>query len=130
GTLVGVETPGLAKNIELKPYGVTSITTDEAATRPFRNDPSGTGGLDLKYGITSSLTADLTVNTDFAQVEEDQQQVNLTRFNLQFPEKRDFFIEGQGIFDFGGRSSQGTSTDNVPVMFFSRRIGLSGNQAV
>ena len=56
----------------------------------------------MKYGLTRGLTADLTVNTDFAQVEEDQQQINLTRFNLFFPEKRDFFLEGQGIFDFGG----------------------------
>ena len=129
-TLVGLHAPNQGKKIEIKPYAVTSTTTDLTAATPFRNDIKPAVGLDVKYGITNSLTADLTVNTDFAQVEEDQQQVNLTRFNLQFPEKRDFFIEGQGIFDFGGRSSQGTSTDNVPVMFFSRRIGLSGNQAV
>ena len=60
----------------------------------------------MKYGLTRGLTADLTVNTDFAQVEEDQQQINLTRFSLFFPEKRDFFLEGQGIFDFGGQSGQ------------------------
>jgi hypothetical protein len=128
-TLVGLRTPSQAKNLEMKPYAVTSSTTDLGAATPFRNDVKPAVGLDAKYGITSSLTADVTVNTDFAQVEEDQQQVNLTRFNLQFPEKRDFFIEGQGIFDFGGRSSQGNA-DNVPVMFFSRRIGLSGTQSV
>ena len=54
----------------------------------------------MKYGITANLTADFTVNTDFAQVEIDEQQVNLTRFSLFFPEKRDFFLEGRGIFDF------------------------------
>jgi hypothetical protein len=129
-TLVGLQAPTQGKNLEIKPYAVTSTTTDLSAAVPFSNDVKPAVGLDAKYGITNSLTADLTVNTDFAQVEEDQQQVNLTRFNLQFPEKRDFFIEGQGIFDFGGRASQGSSNDNVPVMFFSRRIGLSGNQAV
>ena len=129
-TLVGLETPAQGRNLELKPYAVTSSTTDLTAANPFRNDVTPAAGLDAKYGITNGLTADVTVNTDFAQVEEDQQQVNLTRFNLLFPEKRDFFIEGQGIFDFGGRTSQGSSNDNVPVMFFSRRIGLSGSQAV
>ena len=58
-------------------------------------------GVDVKYGVTANLTADFTVNTDFAQVEVDEQQVNLTRFSLFFPEKRDFFLEGRGIFDFG-----------------------------
>ena len=55
----------------------------------------------MKYGVTSSLTWDFTVNTDFSQVEADEQQVNLTRFNLFFPEKRDFFLENSGIFQFG-----------------------------
>ena len=56
----------------------------------------------MKYGVTKSLTLDLTYNTDFAQVEDDEAQVNLTRFSLFFPEKREFFLEGQGIFAFGG----------------------------
>ncbi|MGC4084910.1 MAG: DUF5916 domain-containing protein [Vicinamibacterales bacterium] len=64
----------------------------------------------MKYGITSNLTADITVKTDFAQVEVDEQQLNLTRFSLQFPEKRDFFLEGRGIFDFGrGGGSNGAT---------------------
>ena len=58
-------------------------------------------GLDLKYGVTPNLTADLTFNTDFAQVEADQEQVNLTRFSLFFPEQRPFFLEGASIFDVG-----------------------------
>ena len=65
------------------------------------NDLSGDVGLDAKYGITQSLTANLTLNTDFAQVEADEQQVNLTRFSLFFPEKREFFLENQGLFGFG-----------------------------
>jgi len=129
GTLVGLETPGLAKNIEIKPYGLSSLTTNRLADQPFDNEGDAAFGVDVKYGITSSLTADLTVNTDFAQVEEDLQQVNLTRFSLQFPEKRDFFLEGQGIFAFGDRARVSAGSD-VPILFFSRRVGLSGGQSV
>lgn len=129
GTLVGVETPGLAKNLEIKPYALASLTTNRVGTDPFDNRGDAAFGGDAKYGITSSLTADLTVNTDFAQVEEDLQQVNLTRFSLQFPEKRDFFLEGQGIFAFGDRARV-TAGSDVPIVFFSRRIGLSAGQTV
>ncbi len=129
GTLVGVETPGLAKNLEIKPYALSSLTTNRVAASPFSNDADATAGVDLKYGLTSSLTADLTVNTDFAQVEEDLQQVNLTRFSLLFPEKRDFFLEGQGIFAFGDRARVSAGSD-VPIVFFSRRIGLERGQTV
>ena len=131
-TLVGMETPEASKNIEIKPYSVSTLATDHAATEPFSNDFSPSVGVDLKYGLTRSLTADFTVNTDFAQVEEDVQQVNLTRFNLRFPEKRDFFLEGQGIFAFGGVSvtGGGGGTADIPILFFSRRIGLSQGQAV
>ncbi|MBI2186868.1 MAG: carbohydrate binding family 9 domain-containing protein [Acidobacteria bacterium] len=128
-TLVGVEIPAQSMNLEFKPYAASSLTTDRTARVPFENDPHASAGLDVKYGLTRSLTADLTVNTDFAQVEEDQQQVNLTRFNLFFPEKRDFFLEGQGIFDFGGITGQRAQGVN-PIIFFSRRIGLNAGQAV
>jgi len=81
------------------------------------NKPAFEAGLDLKYGISKGLILDLTVNTDFAQVEADDQQINLTRFSLYFPEKRLFFLERASIFDFslGGNSN----------LFYSRRIGLS-----
>jgi hypothetical protein len=128
-TLVGLETPAQSMNLEFKPYASSSVTTDRTARVPVENDYQPNGGLDLKYGLTRGLTADLTFNTDFAQVEEDQQQVNLTRFSLFFPEKRDFFLEGQGIFDFGGQSSRSASGAN-PILFFSRRIGLSNGQSV
>jgi hypothetical protein len=127
-TLVGLETPAQSMNLEFKPYVASSLTTDRAARVPFSNDLARSAGIDMKYGLTRGLTADLTVNTDFAQVEEDQQQVNLTRFSLFFPEKRDFFLEGQGIFDFGGQ--RGSNQGSAPILFFSRRIGLSGAQAV
>ena len=130
GTLVGLETPAQALNLELKPYGVTSLTTDRAARVPFSNDGKANAGLDVKYGLTRGLTADLTVNTDFAQVEEDLQQVNLTRFDLFYPDKRDFFLEGQGIFDFGGQTGFNARGATVPIMFFSRRVGLSNGQSV
>ena len=87
--------------------------------------------MDVKYGLTRGLTADFTYRTDFAQVEDDDQQVNLTRFNLFVPEKREFFLEGQGIFAFGGvetapRVGTTFAPVNTPVLFFSRQIGLLG----
>jgi hypothetical protein len=127
-TLVGLEAPPAALNVELKPYVVSSLTTNQTAATPFSNVGDAAAGVDLKYGLTSSLTADVTVNTDFAQVEEDLQQVNLTRFSLFFPEKRDFFLEGQGTFNFGG--ANGRRSDDVPIVFFSRRIGLNEGQSV
>ena len=134
GTLVGVETPLQSLNLELKPYAVSSVNTDRAATVPYSNDLTSNAGLDFKYGLTRGLVLDATVNTDFAQVEEDAQQVNLTRFSLFFPEKRDFFLEGEGIFQFGGaaigeRGGSGTVPE-VPILFFSRQIGFSNGQSV
>ena len=128
-TLAGLETPPPAKNLEIKPYAIAGITTALAANPVIRNDGDGDAGLDVKYGVTRGLTADFTLNTDFAQVEEDEQQVNLTRFSLFFPEKREFFLEGQGIFNFGGRAATGAGND-TPILFFSRQIGLSSGREV
>ena len=80
----------------------------------------------MKWAVTPSLVLDATYRTDFAQVEADEQQINLTRFSLFFPEKREFFLENQGIFNFGGANTNGTS--DTPTFFYSRRIGL--NQAI
>ena len=127
-TLVGVETPSQSRNLEVKPYAIGSSTTNNAVTPRTVDDLSANAGGDVKYGLTRSLVADLTVRTDFAQVEEDQQQVNLTRFSLFFPEKREFFLEGQGLFNFGSgqRGGDGSSGPSLtPVVFYSRRIGLS-----
>ena len=128
-TVIGLETPTESKNLELKPYAVSSATTNRAAAAPFDNRLVANAGVDFKYGLTRSMILDATYRTDFAQVEEDLQQVNLTRFSVFFPEKRDFFIEGQGIFDFGGVQA-GNSPGDVPLLFFSRQIGLSAGQAV
>jgi hypothetical protein len=129
-TLVGMEVPPPSRNIELKPYGVSNLTTNRVASPPTSNKIDKDIGIDAKYGITSNMTLDLTVNTDFAQVEIDEQQVNLTRFSLFFPEKRDFFLEGQGIFDFANTGNNGFRQPDVPIMFFSRRIGLDAGQPV
>ena len=89
-------------------------------------------GFDAKYGLTQNLAADFTFHTDFAQVEADEQQVNLTRFSLSYPEKRDFFLEGRGIFDFarGSGFGGGGGAATVPTMFYSRRIGLNGSHVI
>ena len=101
-TLVGITAPPESRLFEVKPYGISSLKTDRAADVPFSNKATANLGFDTKFGVTQGLTADVTYNTDFAQVEDDEQQVNLTRFSLFFPEKREFFLEGQGIFAFGG----------------------------
>ena len=140
GTLVGLEAPASSRNLELKPYLASSITTDRTAAVPTSNEWAKNVGFDFKYGLTRGLIADATYNTDFAQIEEDLQQVNLTRFSLFFPEKRDFFLEGQGVYAFGGAQLvanpgalpaqlQDTAGD-VPIVFFSRQIGLLNGQAL
>ena len=138
-TLVGVEVPESGTRLEVKPYAISDVTTDLNATPRLSNQPGGDFGVDVKYGVTQALTADLTYNTDFAQVEVDEQQVNLTRFSLFFPEKREFFLEGQGIFDFGGGFRGGPTAyyfrgerfgGSAPVLFFSRRIGLNEGRTV
>ena len=129
--ITGIEAPPASRNIEIKPYVVGSTTTDRVARPARNNDGNGEVGLDFKYGVTNNLTADFTYNTDFAQVEIDNQQVNLTRFSLFFPEKREFFLEGQSIFDFGGASSGGANAGGVtPLLFFSRRIGLDAGRII
>jgi hypothetical protein len=132
-TLVGLEAPEASRNLEIKPYTISGVQTDRAVIPAMSNDGYVDAGLDVKYGVTENLTADFTVNTDFAQVEADEQQVNLTRFQLTFPEKREFFLEGRGIYEFGSSSlirGRGASSENIPTLFFSRRIGLEAGELV
>src|SRR5207247_1932583 len=124
-TLVGLDVPPGSKNLEIKPYGITSMTTDRRASPPLSKKGDANAGFDVKYGVTQNLTADFTYNTDFAQVEIDSQQVNLTRFSLFFPEKREFFLESAGAFQFGGDGSS-----NVPALFYSRQIGIYNGREV
>ena len=133
GTLVGLDLPPAGRNIELKPYAVSRVTTDRLRTPAINDEVGGDVGGDLKYQISPNLTFDATANTDFAQVEIDEQQVNLTRFSLFFPEKRDFFLEGRGVFDFArgglGVTSSGDVSD-TPYLFYSRRIGLNRGRLI
>jgi Domain of unknown function (DUF5916) len=123
-TLVGIEPPPVSRNIEIKPSLTSSLTTNRAASPPFSNRFGKSYAIDAKYGLTNSLILDVTGRTDFAQVEIDEQQVNLTRFSLFFPEKREFFLEGQNVFDFAGTGVVNARTD-IPILFFTRRIGLN-----
>ena len=132
-TLVGLEVPASGRPIEIKPYLIGDVSSNMHASPAVSNQFDGNVGLDLiKYGITENLTADLTVNTDFAQVEADEQQVNLTRFSLFFPEKREFFLENQGIFVFSraGRLGPGAASADTPILFHSRQIGLNDGAEV
>ena len=123
-TVVGLEAPPGSRSIEIKPYAIADLTSDATAATPVSNALGADAGIDVKYGITQNLTADVTVNTDFAQVEADEQQINLTRFSLFFPEKREFFLENQGLFTFGGAGAGPFGAGDTPVLFYSRRIGL------
>jgi len=117
-----LETPRASRSLEVKPFLTAALTTDRnARPSPISNDPTADVGLDVKYAVAQSLTADFTLNTDFAQVEADDFQINLTRFNLQFPEKREFFLENRQTFAFGGDGA------DTPVLFYSRRIGLQNS---
>ena len=125
GTLTGLSGISQRRSIEFLPYFLPGVA---------RTETEGTAGVfdfgaDMKVSVTSNLTADLTVNTDFAQVEADQEQANLTRFSLFFPEKRQFFLEGAGLFDFG---IPRTSFNAPPplLLFYSRRIGIEEGHAI
>jgi hypothetical protein len=128
GTLTGLPDLAQGRNIRVKPFVLGDTV------RPLGGDgfsASGSAGVDVKAGLTPSLTLDATVNPDFAQAEADEQQVNLTQFSLFFPEKREFFLENSGIFYFGDipRNQRQTSRFRPPeedlLLFFSRRIGLT-----
>src|SRR6266550_5760888 len=131
-TLVGLEAPSDSRTIELKPYAISDLTTNRITTPAVAHDLNANVGFDAKYGLTQNMAADFTYNTDFAQVEADEQQVNLTRFSLFFPEKREFFLENQGTFAFGGAAAGGFSAANsdVPILFYSRRIGLDDGRPI
>jgi hypothetical protein len=114
GTLIGLEGVVPGRNLEIKPYLLAGAQKSGSVAPTNRVQDVG---LDVKYSLTSSLTMDLTWNTDFAQVEADNVQVNLDRFSLFFPEKREFFRERSGLFEFGD--------SGATQLFFSRRIGLN-----
>ncbi len=118
GELTGLNAPA-PRDLKLIPYVSSSANRNFLSTSQSEYDSAGDWGADAKIGVTSSSTLDLTYNTDFAQVEVDEQQINLTRFNLLFPEKRPFFLENRGLFAVG--------RPGEIDLFFSRRIGISDN---
>ncbi|NND70884.1 MAG: carbohydrate binding family 9 domain-containing protein [Rhodothermales bacterium] len=118
-SLTGLSDIHRGRNIEIKPFVITGAQEIRVDPTTTTTDFTRDAGIDIKYGITSNLTLDVTVNTDFAQVESDVVQLDLTRFNLFFPEKREFFLERSGLFEFG--DSRTTET------FFSRRIGIEND---
>jgi hypothetical protein len=129
GTLDGLPDASQGRNLRIKPWVAANNTRATAGTA-FDHDFDA--GLDLKYGVTPSLTLDVTVQPDFAQAEADEQQVNLTQFSLFYPEKREFFLENSGMFYFGDiprESRVGSARFSPPeeeiLLFFSRRIGLT-----
>ncbi|MCP4201616.1 MAG: carbohydrate binding family 9 domain-containing protein [bacterium] len=130
GALTGIEgaRPGLSLNV--KPFAVAATishsppsggTSTTTAAPQAEDGDDFDAGLDVKWGVTRGLSLDLTLNTDFAETEVDDSQVNLTRFSLFFPEKREFFLENSGIFELG--SDPGSDSPLLKV-FFSRRIGI------
>ena len=120
GTLSGMSSLARGSDLRITPFitsGASRVTDTGVVDNSFQRDM----GIDVKYGLSASLNLDVTVNTDFAQAEVDDEQVNLTRFPLFFPEKRDFFLENSGQFKVG--STAGFS--RLAELFFTRRIGLS-----
>jgi uncharacterized protein DUF5916/cellulose/xylan binding protein with CBM9 domain len=129
GTLGGLPDASQGRNLRIKPW-VEANSTRATGGGAFDTGPHA--GVDLKYGVTPSLTLDVTVKPDFAQAEADEQQVNLTQFSLYYPEKREFFLENSGMFYFGDiprESRLGNNRFQPPeeemLLFFSRRIGLT-----
>ncbi len=120
GRITGISNITQGIGLDIVPYITGGFSKKQDAER----EPVLDGGGDIFYNITPALKAALTINTDFAQTEVDERQINLTRFNLFFPEKRDFFLDGSNYFTFGinGESENPQNTANIP--FFSRRIGL------
>jgi hypothetical protein len=113
--LTGLRNLQKGRHTEVKPYAIAG-----AVSRPgVDTDTDVDAGLDVKASITSNVTVDLTYNTDFAQVEADNVQINLTRFSLFFPEKREFFLERAALFQFGA--------PRETEVFFSRRVGLDAD---
>src|SRR5882762_8791599 len=125
--LEGIRHVGSPKRLELLPYGVgrgtyrTPRDSGNPFERPASYDPGA--GADLKYGMSSSLTLDATLNPDFGQVEVDETFVNLTAFEQFLEEHRSFFVEGTEIFNFGSNGGGATNFSGRPLYFYSRRIG-------
>ena len=129
GRLTGLAGVRPARNLRLKPF-ITASGAEGIETPLGAIDGDADAGLDLRWGVTDSLTFDLTLNTDFAQVEADEQRVNLTRFSLFFPEKREFFLENAGIFEFGPSGGGGGMRAPLIKVYHSRQIGIADGEQI
>jgi hypothetical protein len=139
GHIAGIEQPSQGIGLDIKSYGIVGFTRDIENRNIVQ--PSGvigedltkaahSGGIDIFYRLTANLVSSTTINTDFAETEADARQVNLTRFQLYFPEKRSFFLEDAGTFEFAKIAQDGPPGFNMGgdlIPFFSRRIGLVEN---
>lgn len=125
GQLTGVEQARTGLRLRIKPYVLGGFNDATPGGSPTYRALRDVGIETVKVSLTPGLTAELTANTDFAQAEVDEAVVNLTRFPLFFPEKREFFLERAGLFEFGLGGRRGGDTERNLQMFFSRRIGLS-----
>ena len=123
GLLEGLEGITQGIGLDLSPYAIGGMNTKKGE----KNKTMADAGLDLFYQITPKLKASLSINTDFAETEVDDRQINLTRFNLYFPEKRDFFLDGSNYFKFGIEGDDNNPYRNSVAPFFSRRLGLDNN---
>jgi hypothetical protein len=123
GRLTGISGVASGSDLRITPFTSGQFTSGAAGGRGWDGD--GDAGMDLKWGMTSSLLLDASYRTDFSQVEADEQQINLTRFSLFFPEKRQFFLENPASFQVGLGQVEAQRRDLVP--FFTRRIGLSAS---
>ncbi|MCK5075065.1 MAG: carbohydrate binding family 9 domain-containing protein, partial [Calditrichia bacterium] len=124
GTLIGLKDIENVRMVEIKPYSLAGWQNENGSEVKTNFDFGG----DLNYLITPTLKLNLTVNTDFAQVESDKTEINLSRFSIKYPEKREFFLEGDEILTFGERRSRHRLPDFS--LFYSRRIGLAdGHEA-
>jgi hypothetical protein len=121
GILDGIEDITQGIGLDISPYLVTGLNTKKGEDI----DPKLTGGIDLFYQITPGLKSSLTINTDFAETEVDDRQINLTRFSLHYPEKRDFFLDGASHFKFGIDADDTSPVSKSIIPFFSRRMGLN-----
>ena len=131
GHITGIEEISQGVGLDIKPYGIVGVSRDITREDLVEVDPNAGG--DVSYRITANLVSNTTINTDFAETEVDTRQVNLTRFKLFYPEKRSFFLEDAGIFEFAKVETMGPPDENMGgdlLPFFSRRIGLVGDYEV
>ena len=132
GVLHGLKAVKRKRLFQVKPYLLPGITNNFEADTPDAGEKRAfEAGADVRYGLTPNLALDVSYNTDFAQVEADQEQVNLTQFSQFFPEKREFFLEGAQLFDFGEAATiRGGDVRPPTLLFYSRRIGLENSRPV